>query len=77
MSDADRKRRLRSRQRNCEIVVPCVVNLADIKWLLDHEWLKVAESEDRKEIACAIMQALRSARDSGTRGHTPGREHGL
>lgn len=80
MSGAERKRRLRDRQRNGEIVVPCVVDNDVIELLIDLRWLRPTESEDRKEIGSALVAAVRSARVakfSGTRGQSNGGEHGL
>jgi hypothetical protein len=80
MSATDRKRRLRSRQRNCEIVVPCVVGIDVIELLIDLGWLRLSESENRNEIAAALVAAVRSAggaKVSGTRGQPSGSEHGF
>jgi hypothetical protein len=75
----ERKRRLRERQRRGEIVVGCVVDNAIIGLLIDLGWLDVDESEDRNEIAVAVMAALRSAigEKSGTRGQSCLGKHGL
>jgi hypothetical protein len=59
--------------------VGCVVDNAVIGLLIDLGWLDVDESEDRKEIAIAVMSALRSAigEKGGTRGQSDIAKHGL
>lgn len=71
----ERKRRLRARQRRGAIVVRCEVPIEVIGLLVDLGWLRISESEDRNEIALAIMAAIGSALDAkvcGTRGQQSG-----
>lgn len=54
----ERQKRLRARQRNGEVVVPVTVTNEIIATLIDLGWLTERESEDRRQIGCAIRQIL-------------------
>ncbi|WFU28350.1 hypothetical protein QA649_19670 [Bradyrhizobium sp. CB1717] len=72
-----RKKRLRARQRNGEIVVPVVVNNATIEKLIGMQWLMEVESEDRAQIGAAIADLLADMKFSGTRGQSTILDRGL
>ena len=79
---SERKKRQRARERNGEIIAPVTVNNCMIETLIDLRLLDEGESEDRKQIGCAITALLddlavsHRQKLSVTRGHTSDDERG-
>lgn len=80
---SERKKRLRARQRNGEIVAPVTIGNDVIVTLIDLGRIREQESEDRKQLGYAIAEILselavsHNPKFSGTRGQPNRNKRGL